>query len=79
MIYFTLINIVLCGKIKNLKIEESKYHFMIYSSMVTTEEKITGVESIIERAEQLGHPSIVDSGEKCLKKLQEQLKQEQKS
>ena len=32
--------------------------------MVTTEEQITYVESIIERSEQLGHPSLGVSGEK---------------
>ena len=42
--------------------------------MVTTEEQITYVESIIERSEQLGHPSLVISGNKSLRKLQEQLK-----
>ena len=44
--------------------------------MITTEEKITGVKNIITRSKHLNFPSIVDSGKKCLKKLQEQLKQE---
>ena len=44
--------------------------------MVTTEEKITYVERVIENAKKADAIELIDCGDKCLKELHEQLKQE---
>ena len=45
--------------------------------MITTEDKIIGVENLTKDFENLGDPELIEQGNTRLKELKEQLKQEQ--